>query len=104
MNPTFRKRNRTLPYNISLFDDDWGSALDLKLEPELEPVREKSRFLLAKWLLLGVAIIFTLSGVAYFASPDRGNALFETCKTIFPPIVTLIIGYYFSEQSKDKST
>ena len=38
----------------------------------------------------------------YWSSPNEeaGKNIFETCKTIIPPIITLVIGYYFG-QSRD---
>jgi hypothetical protein len=64
----------------------------------LKPIPEQEKLALAKWLLLGVAIMFTLGGVAYLVNDGpRGEKIFEACVTVLPPIATLVIGYYFSQ-------
>jgi hypothetical protein len=65
-------------------------------------VGEKAKFELAKFLLLGTGVLFILGGLAHLIYGDRGSAIFETCKTILPPIATLVIGYYFSERAGGK--
>ncbi|HEX4966226.1 MAG TPA: hypothetical protein VF173_35790 [Thermoanaerobaculia bacterium] len=66
----------------------------------LEPARlEEERFWLAKWLLLGLVVLFVLSAAADLFAGDQGKTVFEACKTIVPPIATLVIGYYFSNNS-----
>ncbi len=71
----------------------------------LEPVRfEREKLGLAKWLLLGLAILFGLSAAADLFVGDQGKTVFEACKTIFPPIATLVIGYYFSEKSAGRES
>jgi hypothetical protein len=87
---------------------DWGSAIADDdqlpgLRPTLEPIDERDRLHLAKWLLLGVAVIFVLGGVANIMYEDRGASVFDTCKTVLPPIATLVIGYYFAEKSSGKA-
>lgn len=68
----------------------------------LEPNIERLRLNLAQWILLTIAIFFILGGsAALFAQDeDDGDAIFEACKTILPPIATLVIGYYFGEKEK----
>lgn len=85
----------------------WGDAAqedgsDPILHPTLEPVGEREKLQLAKWLLLGIWILFALGALAQLAYGEHGGPVFETCKTILPPIATLIIGYYFSEKASGK--
>jgi hypothetical protein len=68
----------------------------------LEPTIERLRLNLAQYVLLGIAIFFVLGGSAKLFAKDgkNGDEIFEACKTIFPPIGTLVIGYYFGEREK----
>lgn len=82
---------------------DWGNATqESDSIPILEPVAERERFQLAKWLLLGVGILFILGALAQLTYEQQGGPIFETCKTVLPPIATLVIGYYFSEKASGK--
>lgn len=63
-------------------------------------VSEKEKLEFAKLILLFVVIIWLLGGLALMYSAPRGGDIFEACKTILPPIATLIIGYYFSKRAK----
>jgi hypothetical protein len=47
-------------------EQDWGEPTSNHLRPVLEPIDEREKFQLAKWLLLGVAVMFTLGGLAHF--------------------------------------
>ena len=72
--------------------DDYDVFLSIYMEGE--------KLKLAKIVLLGLAIIFVLSGFAHIVTPTRGGVIFETCKSLLPPIATLILGYYFAEKAK----
>lgn len=69
----------------------------------LELVAAEERFQLAKWVLLGTALLFVLGSSSYLLSKEAGVAIFETCKTVLPPLATLVIGYYFSERAHSGS-
>ena len=58
--------------------------------------RDLLRF--AKVILFALAILFILGAVCEMIRP--GNNIFEACKTILPPIATLVIGYYFGKSSR----
>lgn len=53
--------------------------------------------------LTGLGMVFALSMAMYYwgqvGSPGAGKEIFDGCKTVIPPIITLILGYYFG--SKD---
>lgn len=51
--------------------------------------------LFAKKILLALGILFFLGGLAECIVPN--SQVFEACKTILPPIATLVIGYYFGK-------
>ena len=68
--------------------------------PIWEGITPKDKFIFAKWVLLIVAILFLLGGIALMINPTNGECIFDACKTILPPIATLILGYYFSESNR----
>jgi len=47
----------------------------------------------AKAILMVLAVLFALGAVCDLINPQ--SSIFEACKTILPPIATLVIGYYF---------
>jgi len=64
---------------------------------------EKERMKLAYWVLGGIFATFVLTILACFLAKQEyletsvSFALFEFCRTGLLPIVTLILGYYFSK-------
>lgn len=65
-------------------------------ERKLTPVHRLS---LAKSILFSLAVLFALG--MFISSFTHNNEIFDACKTVLPPIATLIIGYYFGEKSGD---
>jgi hypothetical protein len=63
---------------------------------EEKSVTPRDRLIFAYWVLSSLFILFLLSGIAHVFYPS--SDIFESCKTILPPIATLIIGYYFGER------
>ena len=51
----------------------------------------------AKAILFVLAMLFALGALCEMIRP--GTNIFEACKTILPPIATLVIGYYFGKSS-----
>jgi len=51
----------------------------------------------AKGVLITVVVLFVLGAATTFFQPN--NTIFEACKTILPPIATLVMGYYFGKRS-----
>jgi hypothetical protein len=62
-------------------------------------ITEHERLVAAKQILLGLAILFIITVIAYLYSPEDGNVLLEICKTVFPPLATLIIAFYFKDRN-----
>lgn len=66
---------------------------------------EKARIGLAYWVLGGIVSMFILSIVtdclSHYGILDEfvSRELFEICRTGLLPIVTLILGYYFSKNN-----
>lgn len=60
-----------------------------------ENITPRDMMTFAKSILLVIAILFALGGVCELFRPQ--SSIFEACKTILPPIATLVIGYYFGK-------
>ena len=63
---------------------------------------DMSKMYFAAAVLAFLAFIFILSAILYAFGPESNNgtdqagkAIFEACAKIIPPLVTLIIGFYF---------
>lgn len=74
--------------------------------PIMEPWHaEKARMTLAYWVLAGIFAMFILAIICKSASKleyldvETGNQLFDICRTGLLPIITLILGYYFSKSA-----
>lgn len=61
-------------------------------------ITEKDKFLAAKQILLGIAILYVLTLLAYLCRPAEGTKLIDICMTTFPPIATLILVAYFKDK------
>lgn len=62
---------------------------------QIEDVTPKDLLKLGRQILLVLTILFTLGAIAAIIWPN--SAVFEACRTILPPIATLVIGYYFGK-------
>ena len=49
----------------------------------------------AKGILFVLSLLFIASAIISAVWPN--STVFEACKTILPPIATLVIGYYFGK-------
>jgi hypothetical protein len=67
---------------------------------------ETRRLYFAAVVLSGLGLIFIFATALYFLSTNEstaGKEIFDAAKTIIPPIITLVLGYYFG-QDKDQSS
>jgi hypothetical protein len=78
---------------------DWGVASNVTTGVEYAPIPDEKKMEFALWVLLGVFLLFVLSATASVFSPQSGDKIFETSKTVLPPIVTLVLGYFFSRNN-----
>jgi hypothetical protein len=62
-------------------------------------ITEKDKFLAAKQILLGIAMLYVFTLIAYLFRPNEGNKLLDICTTTFPPLATLILVAYFRDKS-----
>jgi glucan phosphoethanolaminetransferase (alkaline phosphatase superfamily) len=95
-----------LIFLVLYFNRDQGKAAIEKGQFEFQ------RLNFAAVILMGLALVFLESMAMYYWSPpsqvEVGKNIFETCKTVIPPIITLVLGYYFgrsdlSQASQDKN-
>ena len=86
---------------IRLVDEEKGVGYAQELPP-----RDRVRYRLAAWLLVGLLALLLLSGVLVVMAPsDRlidARDFLSFIKSVVPPLVTLIIGFYFNAQSNDQ--
>lgn len=61
-------------------------------------ITEKDKFLAAKQILLGLALLYVITIIAYLFSPQEGGKLLDICTTTFPPLATLILVAYFRDK------
>jgi hypothetical protein len=78
---------------------------------------EKSKMYFAAAVLAFLAFIFMLAAILYGLGPEPtasstdapGKVIFDACVKIIPPMVTLILGFYFgtvqekSQSARDKA-
>lgn len=63
-------------------------------------ITEKDKFRAAKQILLGLALLYLFTILAYLFRPEGGDKLIDICTSIFPPLATLIIVSYFKDKSQ----
>ena len=84
------------PLRLSDEESSVGKALEL-------PPQDRARLTIAVNVLGALAFIVILAFLILVAGPDNwlaeARAIFEFVKTIVPPIVTLVIGFYFRNES-----
>lgn len=70
------------------------------------PPKDKARLKLASWMLGGLFVLLLSSGAILAWAPDDRLAdareYFSFVKSFVPPLVTLIIGFYFTSQGSDQ--
>lgn len=62
-------------------------------------ITEQDRFYAAKQILLGLAILYVITIIAYLLRPTDGIKLIDICTTTFPPLATLILVFYFRQNT-----
>lgn len=84
------------PLRIADLEGGVGQAHEL-------PPHDRARLTIAVNVLGAMALIVILAGLALIFGPDNrleeAKTAFEFVKTIAPPIVTLVIGFYFRNES-----
>lgn len=80
-------------YKVKQFDTN-----QLENSINVGVITEKDKFLAAKQILLGLAILYVLTILAYIFRPIEGSKLIDICTTTFPPLATLILVAYFRDK------
>ena len=71
----------------------------MKKKWEKEKITEKEKFKAAKQILLGLAILYSLTLLAFMIKPEEGTKLLDITHVTFPPLATLILAAYFREKT-----
>jgi uncharacterized membrane protein len=86
---------------VLFFNREHGKEAMLKGQFEFQ------RLAFAAVILTGLGLVFLQSmAMYYWASSGQAEAaksIFETCKTVIPPIITLVLGYYFGKSDQHQS-
>lgn len=73
-------------------------------------VFETRRLYFAAVVLTGLGIIFLEAMAMYYwgsqsaGAEEVGKNIFDACKTIIPPIVTLVLGFYFGKSDNQRAS
>jgi hypothetical protein len=88
--------------NEGIMDDFYRKAEFDSIEVEssltVGRISEKDKFLAAKQILLGIALLYVLTVLAFLYRPVEGVKLLDIATTTFPPLATLILVAYFRER------
>lgn len=80
-------------YKVKSFDTH-----EIESSVNIGRITEKDKFLAAKQILLGLAVLYVLTVTAYLFRPTEGSKLLDICTTTFPPLATLILVAYFRDK------
>lgn len=81
-------------YNVKQFDIN-----KLENPVSIGRITDRDRFLAAKQILFGLALLYVLTIIAYLFRPNEGDKLLYICTTTFPPLATLILVFYFKDKA-----
>lgn len=81
--------------NIEFEEQSVGKADEL-------PARDRARLTLARWFLVALGVLMLASWILLIWCPDgrvqEAREIFNFVKTVVPPLITLVIGFYFNAQ------
>lgn len=80
-------------YKVKEFD-----VQKLEHEVKIGQITEREKFKAAKQILLGLAVLYLFTLIAYLVRPDEGNKLLDITTVTFPPLATLILAAYFRDK------
>lgn len=70
----------------------------LSFDVKIDKISEKEKFKAAKQILLGLAILYVITILAFIVSPKEGGKLLDVTTMTFPPLATLILASYFRDK------
>lgn len=89
---------------MSQYEENLYVSKELEVTGYVEQKRgnitEHDKLIAGKQILFGLAVLFVITECLYIFSPANGSILLEICKTVFPPLATLIIAFYFKDKGK----
>lgn len=72
-------------------------------------MKEINRLHFAAVVMSALGVVFVAGMTFYYLDGRSGGSqtgvgedIFDTCKTILPPIATLVLGYYFGQSDRPK--
>ncbi len=80
-------------YRVKSFD-----SKNIESEVIIGQITEREKFKAAKQILLGLAILYVLTIMAFMWRPNEGNKLLDITTVTFPPLATLILAAYFRDK------
>ncbi len=74
-----------------------------QLEPSfnLDKITERDKFHAAKQILLGLAILYVMTVIAYLMKPIEGSKLLDVCIITIPQLATIILVAYFRDKASN---
>lgn len=73
---------------------------NIKSRIKIDRVSDREKFIAAKQILLGIAVLYVITMTAYLFRPQEGSKLIYVCTVTLPPIATLILAFYFRDREK----
>lgn len=81
-------------------------SLGLRKSADTSTDYERRRLYFAAVVLMGLGVTFFAAMSMYFFADqtrlDAGRKIFETCVSVIPPVVTLVLGYYFGRSESGR--
>lgn len=84
----------------NIFRDDEFNTDELETIGNFNQITPKEKFIAAKQILVGIALLYLLTMGAALYKPSNSTELLDICKTIYPPLATLIIACYFRDKAE----
>lgn len=82
-----------------LYDVNSIDSKNLELSVKIDQITEREKFIAAKQILLGLALLYVITIFAFMIRPNEGNKLLDITTVTFPPLATLILAAYFRDKS-----
>lgn len=82
-----------------LYDVNSIDSKNLESSVKIDQLTEREKFLAAKQILFGLALLYIITIVAFIIRPNEGNKLLDITTITFPPLATLILAAYFRDKS-----
>jgi hypothetical protein len=87
-------------------DTQSNEVIDLsKLESSLSvnSVSEREKFELGKFVLIGLAILYTLNVIAFIVHPEKGEKLLDVATNMITSLATIILMSYFQKKNSQEN-